>query len=103
MYESTSTVNDIRYNPATSSFEGLVSLETQDGPMRVAAEYPAPLDMDYDDAIEGLRAEAISSLERPGALKSRIKVRLSEAGPKDRGSFSPIRELFGNLFGNRAA
>lgn len=103
MYESTSTVNDVRYNPATSSFEGLVSFETQDGRTRVAAEYPASLETDYDEAIQGLRAEAISSLERPGALKSRIKARLSESAPAHRGSFSPIRELFGNLFGNRAA
>ncbi|ETX14903.1 hypothetical protein OCH239_19065 [Roseivivax halodurans JCM 10272] len=103
MYESVSTVDDIRYNPATSSFEGLVTFETQDGRTRVAAEYPAPLDMEYDAAIEELRAEAMSSLERPNALRSVTKARLSDNVPTERGGFFPIRELFGNLFGNRAA
>ncbi|SFE36862.1 hypothetical protein [Roseivivax sediminis] len=102
MQDLDSDIGDVRYNPATASFEALVTVETDRGPVRIPSDFEAPLDTGFHEAVTGLRRAAIRSLEQPDSLRSQI---VPEGVDPDIAQHAahPIQKLFGQLFGNRAA
>ncbi|SLN61595.1 hypothetical protein ROJ8625_03143 [Roseivivax jejudonensis] len=94
-------VGAVRYNPAESAFEALVTVPTDRGPVRVASSYEAPVSTSEWAAIAGLRREAIRSLDQPGTIRSYVAPEEDETAPA--GVVAPIQRFFGQLFGNRAA
>lgn len=72
MCESTSRIEQVRYNAAEQCFEALVTLHTDTGAVRVASRYAAPLSAEYEDVTEKLHEDALRKRDADGALKSRI-------------------------------
>lgn len=103
MYESHPAIRNFRYNAATECFEALAVFTSDAGRTRLAVDYPAPLDTEYDAAIAGLRAQALRSLDRPNALRARLERRPDAGHPAAWTGAGPIQKFFGQLFGNRAA
>ncbi|SEL90062.1 hypothetical protein SAMN05444413_1218 [Roseivivax marinus] len=103
MYQSRPSVSDLRYNAASSAFEGIVTFHSESGRIRMASSFEAPLDTSYDAAVAGLREDAIRSLDRPDALRSRRAARRTQARSGSRAPAFPFGRLLGQFFGNRAA
>lgn len=72
MCETTTRIEQVRYNAAEQCFEALVTLHTEAGAVRVASQYAAPLSAEYEDVTEKLYEDALRKNAAHGALKSRI-------------------------------
>jgi hypothetical protein len=70
MSQLRSRIGDIAYNPASGAFEALVTIDTPDGPHRVAAGMRAPLDADPHAIADGLLLCALRRFGRPDAMQS---------------------------------
>ncbi|ETX27100.1 hypothetical protein [Roseivivax isoporae] len=94
------SVDGLRYTPEAEAFDALVTLDTDEGRMRVPGRFAAPLDTSEEEAIAGLKADALRSLDRPCALRSRLRPRVRDTAPED---VLPLHQRIAHFFWNRAA
>lgn len=65
-------MGDVTYNAADQRFEALVTFHTDRGRVRVASHFDAPMTTGFDAAARGLQAHAMTMIDKPGHLQSRL-------------------------------
>ncbi|KMK65297.1 hypothetical protein [Puniceibacterium sp. IMCC21224] len=102
MDKNKTQIGSVSYNAATQSFEALVTFHTDQGRVRVASQYPAPLATDFSVAANGLWNEALRRIDLPGSLRARLQSERIEARQTTR-TMSRPSEWLHQLFGLRSA
>lgn len=74
MCETTTRIEQVRYNAAEQCFEALVTLHTPTGGMRVACHFNAPLTAEFGEVADGLAQDALRRSTARDALKSRLPI-----------------------------
>ncbi|WP_425101622.1 hypothetical protein [Tropicibacter sp. S64] len=99
MSRSKTELGEIRYNPAEQCFEALVTFHGTTGTRRVPSSFYAPLDTDFEVVSRALHQAAMSRINRPDSIKSRLE-KAPQPLPKPQKSGFDWQAL---LHGHRAA
>ncbi|MBY6004133.1 hypothetical protein KUV62_09455 [Salipiger bermudensis] len=78
MTQSQAQIGNLTYNAADECYQALVTFHTDEGRIRVASSYAAPLDADPEEVERALISDALTAPDRPNRLRARLKPRLSE-------------------------
>lgn len=66
-------IGDVHYNAADQCFEALITFHLNEGRVRVASQFEAPLTADFEAVSAGLWQNAVAALQRPGAMTARLQ------------------------------
>lgn len=72
MSSSHPRIDQVRYNAAEQCFEALVIVVTPQGVLRVASQYAAPIDSDFEIVTRGLWLKARLHLGTPETMQARL-------------------------------
>ncbi len=78
MTQSQAQIGNLTYNAADECYQALVTFHTDEGRIRVASSFSAPLDAAPEEIERGLLSDALTGQDQPDRLRARLKPRLSE-------------------------